>query len=490
MVLICGCNLSVDDLPLSDSIDYEIIPENSTLLCLKTKARQPACITVYLSADLKHYLKGQPTAVTNKTVIFDDDNDLINLINEANNIAPVSNSNKGYESVTNMFGATNSGGTEKAEPPIEDNKVSYIKSNNEPEVVKENKVTVVKENKVTVVKENNVTEAFNEPKVTDVTADDLIEDVDVSLPDTFNCEPYDDTDSLKLRLKSKEDQLNQVYAMLQSANDNAERNFSEWNELENSYKNKLKEAQNALETCKAKVAELQSSSGKYEIYGRHPNALLQEGFSSEEKSVINELGLNLQVMFNGTDIYRMYDTVKKTIEQSNEGYVFIDLVGDYILSRTYKVKDSSASLLLLNKMSNKDIERVKAGTVTVGNSQIVTCKPYHDIMLLDIDWGIALSNIKAMFPNRRVVILFGSIQSFAVEYTVSKFATLFKTTVFVKCSPFGINFVYGKMKFIPNSRGIKWMVSDYYDGSETLLQKVSKEYSVKSGDLMILDDMN
>lgn len=454
MVLICGINVDEKALPFAEELEYKIVPDEPMIgISLKTLARQETCVRVYLSEGLTQY-KNIESPVKDKAVWFKDKNDLF----------------------TRIRGSEDNG------------KIAIISESKEDKDIPEQKVMS------TVVPETPVSESdtlFD-------TEDGGIPEVSAELPDIFmQIAMADDENSLKQAMKNKDRIIEQQKSRLHDYDVLMNEVYAEQEkvilDVKKMYEDKLSEASVAYNAIKGQLeSELKSGYAKYKVYGQYPRAVLQEGLSAEEKAKLPKDYSNIQVIAcgGGDSLYRMLTMVSNNAKESSKPFVFVDLTGDYINSLHHKCED--VALMFKESMTEEIKGKITKGCRKVNNSVIVSCDPYHDITLLGVNWGIFLNNLVTMFSNKvNIVILLNSIQSFPVEYTLSKLATIIKARIFVQCTPVLIKYLYGKMSTIPVSRSIKWLVSDYFEDAESMLKAVAQKYSVvTSGQMFNLNTID
>lgn len=467
MIIIMGSTgLEERQLPLADSLEYKLVGElDSMKMSLRMSGKSSNCVAIYIASQWKSMVDEEKLSpqVLAKIRYFDNDEDLVSMLRGTQKeVKPISITKEHPLSTTkeHPISTTKNGG--EVYERVSD--ILTPKSEDDGEKDTDMGVQVISKG----VAKMDDEEASDTSVITDVSTD---------LPTDFLCVPDLGTDSLKIKLYNKDKQIEQLQTMLSEARTELDTIYEESEqqmlELKATFEAKLQEAEGVVNGLKEQIHALNQSTGKYKLYSEHPKALLKEGFSQSELQVIKSLDLNLQVICSCGEIASMMTMVKKSISDG-EDCVFIDLTGDYYLTSTYKSKD--ASLLLFG--SGMDLSDVQSRVYTENRASFVSCNPYHDILLLDADWGTFLTNVARVFSNRRIFLLFNSITSFAVEYTVAKFSTLFRTNLFLRCNPLVINYAYGRLNTIPESRGIKWLVSDFYKEAETLLKQVGKKYAV------------
>lgn len=446
MILICGIDIDANSLPLAEELEYRVNADaNLATISLKTQARTDSCVKVYLKDGIS-VADSVIKPIEHKLVYFKSESDLRKLLEGS------------ADEVESEEASGKEGVTESSEEVAPQKIIDLTQSKSSAE----------------------------EPKIVSVSSDTVvgeIKEVNMDLPEIFMHIPVegDDEDSLKQALRSKDKIIEQLSMQVKEAYESV---YNECNEqienIKSTYNAKLGEATVAVNTLKAQLDnEINKGYGRYRVYGQYSHAYLQEGLSDEEKSCLPSNYNNIEVIAcgGGQSVYRMFQMIEKNMKESETPFVFIDLTGDYYSSTHFKCGD--VALLLKNELTEETKKEFTEGCRKQGNSVIASCNPYHDILLLGINWGTVIKNINKLFGDKiRVFVLLNSIQSFAVEYTLAKLSTILKSFVFVKSSPLLINYLFGKMTTIPISRGIKWLASDSFESVESLLKKVGSKYAV------------
>lgn len=303
-------------------------------------------------------------------------------------------------------------------------------------------------------------------------------DASAELPSEFLVIPEKQltVDNLQLKLEAKEGQIKQLKFSIQEGIQTLRQVEQSNMAKEEQYQQAMTQASNVFEQLKTKYTELNNMCGKfYRLYGEHPLTVLQEGFSQEELPRIKGAGLEgrLEVIFCCGEPVDMLTFVSKTVEAGQKA-IFVDITGDYYLTSMYKCKNGSLKLF----QESIETAEIKEAVTQVSEVEILTCRPYHDILLLFARWDSFMENLSKVFPQGKIYLLFGAINSFAVEYTVAKFTTLYPCNLLVKCVPAILNNAYVKLQTIPANRGIRWLVRDTYESMQGVLESIGKTYKV------------
>ena len=315
--------------------------------------------------------------------------------------------------------------------------------------------------------------------------DDIITEIDDDvLSDAFKI-PISQNgsyDALSAKLKAKEAQLLQFQDMYKAKCEEYESMLNEQDvetaNLIQTYEDKLKEAFEAFNKLKADYASVSSTTGKYHIYAEKSKGVLREGFAASEKEIIQNLGINLKVMCTSGDITDMHFMIKENIETFKEDYVIIDLTGEHFFDMIYQCLPVGA-LKLFQTLSDEAVDKIRGSVCHKEKCDILTAFDFHDIIFLDADWVTFFKNIKTLFPDRQILLVFNSISSFSVLYTLSKLATIFKAYVHLRCSYFSIQNTFTRLRLVPLERGIKLVATYYFDDVKDIISEVGKKYEIK-----------
>ena len=290
-------------------------------------------------------------------------------------------------------------------------------------------------------------------------------------------------DAMAAKLKAKEEQLSQFQQMFTSKCEEYDTMIREQDEstaqIIKTYENKLKEASTAFNKLKNDYSKAMSTTGKYHVYAEKTKGVLKEGFASAEKEAIQSLGLDLCIMCTAGDVTDMHFMMQQNIETFKEDYVFIDFTGTHFFDTMYQTNLSGA-LRLFSFVSQDELTSLKNSFYHKEKADIIAEYNFHDITFLDSDWVTFFKNLKIMFPDRKIILLFNSISSFSVLYTLSKLATIFKAYVHLRCSYFSIQNTYTRLRLVPVSRGIKLVATYYFDDVKDIITEVGKKYEIKT----------
>lgn len=324
--------------------------------------------------------------------------------------------------------------------------------------------------------------------VSSLTGDVSIMDIDVSDSAVFN--NMDDTSADSITIANLNNEIAKLKDQLQKANTDMASLVQETDKMvdeiyaqNTEYINSLNEANSVISTLKQTIVGLNSSAGKYNVYAEHYRGVLQEGFGEDKEKIATLIsnGLNVEVI-TSSDYSTATNYCRELLNKYSDT-VIIDLTSDITFSVHFKL--TSTSLSNLFSAECKDI----ANTSKLdNNNEVLSAVLYHDIFLLTANWGNFFENLTKLFGGKKIVLLLGSPTSFAVSYTLSKLATLFRVNFLTLCKPSVLHFVFQKLRFIPTNRSIRILVYKYYTGASSMVDELSKHYKViSSAELPFID---
>ena len=495
MIIIIGSSISEDKLPTFS--EFKIIESAAEAKMTLRLTNNPTAVFVHesLAKDLNTPLVSK--AIRDNFIYFSNDNELLKKIS---GISDEDNSNNEAKQDT-----VKEIPAKPVEVPKKQDKPTVIVP---PVSTPAPATAVVSEpakpvpadvNKETGVKPG-VTSQENKPAVTNVSTpetksvvstsiDDGITEIDETDDDVFSntfkipMSINGSYDAMAAKLKAKEEQLSQFQQMFTSKCEEYDTMIREQDEstaqIIKTYENKLKEASTAFNKLKNDYSKAMSTTGKYHVYAEKTKGVLKEGFASAEKEAIQSLGLDLCIMCTAGDVTDMHFMMQQNIETFKEDYVFIDFTGTHFFDTMYQTNLSGA-LRLFSSVSQDELTSLKNSFYHKEKADIIAEYNFHDITFLDSDWVTFFKNLKIMFPDRKIILLFNSISSFSVLYTLSKLATIFKAYVHLRCSYFSIQNTYTRLRLVPVSRGIKLVATYYFDDVKDIITEVGKKYEIKT----------
>lgn len=476
MIFIIGTQLTEGQLP--SFTEYKIYAD-ADVMGAKVALRVASDLTVaYINRKFESsFLPGGiiPENVYKKCVFFDTDEEVLKLINGEND-------NDNDETNTLLDNVNESTGVAKDTASVVETSVD-----NKTETVKRSE-PVVKE----VDADEDIIFSGNSSldKVKDINDDDDF-DIDTFKIPTSSIGNYD---AVAAKLEAKEKQLEQYKLMMTEKVAEYEELIKELDtDRENiiaQYGSKIKEAQEAFEKAQTTINTLTNTTGKYHTYAERPKIMLSEVFEPSVKDAIKALGLNITVMFAEGGVADMQYLISQSIDKYKEDYVYIDLTGESYYDIMYKSKFGDA-LKLFEEMSDTDIEVFKSKVVHRENAEIIADYLFHDIVFLDADWLRFFTNVKRVFGDKKIILMFGSVASFPVSYTISRLATLYNTYIHFKCSFTAIKSAFNHLKFFPNGRNIKVVATFLFDEANNAINKLGEKYAViTSADILSLETIN
>lgn len=454
MILISGTNLKVEDLPLSDIMNYAVeTQEQFVKIKLKTIATSSVCLGVYLHKDLKG--KYEITeAVAKKLIYFNTDDHLKTLLVNGGKEEPepeVEQEPIEEESSVVDFGVSEQAKTSKHEAEV-------LELTPEP---------------VAEVVERKTTGGFVLIETVDVESDPT--DIVFSIPTIA-----EDTDSIKEKLVSKDRIIAQKDAqlaeMLKSLDDLYKLQDIQLVEIKDVYDKRIDEANTALSMANQKLKEAaipEDLNGflKFASYAQNPRASLREGYTREEIQSLGKLTSKIHVfaMAAGDSNISFMKSLNDLIERKPNALI-VDFSNDQSIISRQRIKP------MLNSIHLKDPE-IDVATVVhdLKGTMLIPTGVYNDIALLTMDWLNIIKRLDRIAKGRPIIFIFNSINSFAVRYTFSKLSTIGEGSVFVKCNPVILMSAFSDMSFIPENR-FRVVALNHFDGVNTILERISKTH--------------
>lgn len=441
MIIVGGTNLSAESLPLAEVVKYQLESSEDILgIKLKTVARHRGCIGIYLHDTFKGKFQ-MSSDVESKITYFSTDKDLLRLLD-----------NGGLDVEEEVV--------VQPEPVREDIEVMN-KPKIESKIVFEDRDTHTNLNK----------------------AGFMLEDIPNIEEELYSLPVLDESITANhAKIEQQEDIIRQLKAQIKEAN---ERN----NELCDMQEIQLLEAKEKYDTLvkenneriiklkklaeESKIPDDKRYILKFDTYATKFRSKLQEGFSKEDTQELTKKTKNLYVLASGSgeSTYKMLSKVRGLIA-SNPNAVFVDFTGDPYLRSAFKLSTNVGSLALDGEAEVSHLVR------EVGGVDFVMTNIYNDIALLRLNWVRVISKLVEYAGNRKIVLLFGSIDSFSVGFTVSKIATVASSTaIFTYASPPVLYATYSRLSFIPNGR-FRLVVLEYISDFKGVLDSFGKNYTV------------
>jgi hypothetical protein len=450
MILIGGTGLTADELPYGAMMEYTVESNDAILkIKLKTVAKQSSCLVVYLHSDMVDFELFDD--VREKVKFFNSDEHLIKLLD--------------------------SGGAEiEVQDTLEEALITQAQE--EAEVVPEF-ATPLAGTEVDIAVEIPLSPS---PKVMEL----VLEDVDTDLSETFFSIPNvtDNMDSLAHQLEVKQriiDQKDgQLMELRRGTDDLYKLQEIQLLEMRATYEQRVESADEAMELLRKQVAESNVPSElqwfmKYASYSQNYKASLKEGFTEEELASMGKLTSDVYIFASGSgdSFYSMMKNVKSLMD-TNDKPIIVDFSGGYFMNFSYKLQSREHSLLLAD-----DSVEVLSLAKDCGLVKFIPTTLFNDITLLGLDWAKVLKKLNLYSGGRPLILLFNSINSFSVRYTVSKLATIGKLFVFTKCNPIILNCDYYDLNFIPESR-FTLVAMEHFPAVDKTLEKMAQKYSIQA----------
>lgn len=454
MILIGGTELSSEELPLGEMLEYSIETNPQILeIKLKTTAKSRVCMAIYLHEDLKSSVT-VPEDVEHKLTYFTSDDHLISLLDSA---GQEDNKESPHEEEAAIVEP------EEVSVPEFDTPQSAIHNEEDSSGLE-------------VITSDVETSENGEVVLTEVDPEGAA-GVLLTIPDV---DP--DVDRLRMQLELKDGLLKQKDGVIAELKHNIDQMYQyqemQLMEMRDQYEERINKAQEAIDALKQQLKESSVPEdvrgiAKYVPYFKSYRARLEEGFSKEELESLGTLKSPLHIFAAGVgdSLHTMMGNIKNLIGQKTTA-ILVDFTNDYYLRVHYKFQTRESSMLL-----NQDEHDVASLVKDLNGVSLIPTTFFNDIAFLDFDWVKILKKLDLFADGRPLILLFNSINSFSVRYTVSKLATVGELTIFAKCNPLGLSSLTGDMAFIPANR-FKIVALEYIDVVKGVLEHMAKGHKV------------
>lgn len=447
MILVGGTRKQANKLPKADMIEYVVEANDSTLgIKLKTIARGPKCIAVYLNASQKDDFEIDDV-VREKLVYYEDDIELVELLK-----------NGGVDSTEEL----------EAEPVVPTTPelqvfgvptpTSYV-----PQTINRHESHI--------------------PQVGGF----VIEDAKIELPEELFASPelnmdYDITQQ-QMQLKDKKiSQLTDTVGRLQKEiTELYSLQEIQLREMKDKYDKRAKEFNETIERLEKQKETMRIPDNyrqflKFAPYSENPRAVLRDGFTETEMLLMGTLSSPFHIFASGSgdSLNAMLMNVNYFIE-SNPNAIIVDFTGNYFLNGVCKIRNPQASSLDLND----SLKSVESLIFNVGKTRFIPTTFYNDISLLSMNWANIMKKLNHEAKGAPIVMLFGSIDSFNVRYTITKLSNIGRLSIFVKSNPIILSTLMGNIQFMVDGR-FQIIALDFIDIVKTFLENIGKRYSVSA----------
>lgn len=451
MILISGTQLTNVQLPFSEIMNYTIEPNEQFLkIKLRTIAKNPVCLGVYLHKDLKGKFDIEPE-VEEKLHFFTSDTQLCKLLETG--------------------GAVGNEEAPEEEEKEEEQPTAIAFGDNTEEV-------------------ETQPEAFTTPKVEEKVSTDttftLIDTIDIESDPTdivFEIPiEVEDTNVYKQRLESKDRIIEQKDSQLQEMKKSLDELYKlqdiQLAEIKSVYEQRIDEANLALADAKKKIENLavpEELHGYFKAasYAQNHKASLREGYSQEDIKRMGKISSSIHIYASGggESLHTFMKSVNDLIE-NRANVLIVDFSNDQYLISKHRIKTRDTSILLRD-----DFIAVKDLVKSVNGVPIIPTGFFNDIALLTFDWIDVIKRLNQIAQGRPILFIFNSINSFAVRYTVSKLGTLGEASIFAKSNPLVLTSLFADIAFIPENR-FKVVALDYIDIVNPILKHMSNTKKV------------
>lgn len=311
-----------------------------------------------------------------------------------------------------------------------------------------------------------VTTPFELPSVTkmseSVVPNDMLDTI-MNVPDSPVIDNYAfaNTDSLKLQLHGKDEQIKQYQLCLSQQTDKlAERDSVHRKQLltlQEQYTTSIKEANkrlrdadNCLKAYKDKNIYL------YSLYMDKPRGVLQATLNIPTVAgitpiVASTMGAYLDIL----------DGVKSACD-AGESFVLFDFSRDLSLVNLLRLKHKSRGVL--------DLQDGKITSIRYKNADIVAPMLYHDMIMMTWNWADIVKKAEQYAKGRSVIFLFKDLSLFSVKYVIANLMQALPMHICIECNPLILTSVINELKFLPTSDNILLQVLNYYVKAKSLLK--------------------
>lgn len=475
MVFVCGTELTVEQLPLHDSIPYSVVNERSKVVGLLAMGiKKSDVVKVYVNNTIE--TSRVAAGCEDKIVRFSTDDELISLL-RGEDLEAIEPEKEEKETIPEVpeapAGITSATDDEVAEMQEaidnDDSKFVESKTTEEPKEA------------------NSSTESM--------TGD--VEEVEAPAPAIpLTADSVCEVDMLKARLSTTEQVLQQSRACLKQAEDEKNGVYDQAvNEIEvlaNEYEARLADAQAACEKLKSELIKAQAESNSplapFEVYTSRCRAVLNAGLKMDNPPT------NLAVVSAGSvdSLVTLAQSLALLAVSGFAGHI-IDFTGDTAFSIALsniacKVKamqfaaqgrqitnNDFADCMLDPSKDLADVIRGKCDYTSVvnthfgnGNSHVASCGFYHDISLLTFDWASFISKVCSpeVSNGAPVIIMLPSITSFVGSYLISYLGTVAHANVVTVCAPSALCSTELHMSAIP-ARRCSLLALNYFKSADS-----------------------
>lgn len=495
MILIGSKDITKEELPNHEMMEYHIDWGKGLDVKLKTMATSPKCFRVLLD----ERLKGEVTVlgiIYDKVEYFADNMELRRKLQPEGCTEIEEEVEKELDSkLDSEPDIFDDSKDEKPTVVVElegesdtEKKTSEIKKDEDTSDIFTKKPQVEESEKAEEEEEdiNVETKNIDSQKGTEVQLEvgevEDVEEVDTEISsELFKIPNIDeDIDSYKLIVKHKDEVIKQKEAMLKELETQLEEIHLVQDEqvegIKEMYMSKVEEANEKISLLEERLEKVKKGEetglGKYMKYVKNYKTPLKDSIVDEG---IGKLNSNYKIFASGTgdSFYSMMKQVKKYIEKNPKAIV-IDFTGDYYLNTSYGMKKVLYNCIDLTREGVDDLDDVFK---SINKTKLAFTTLYNDISLLGVDWVHTLNKIDSYAGGLPVVLIFNSITSFSVRYTVSKLLGVMDLHLFVKSSPLILSAMYNDILFIP-TEGVEFVVMDYIDVVKPIVDLLSNKYKV------------
>lgn len=518
MILICGAGVAEEQLPLRDTLEYTLITEprkvKTTLMLGIRKSDVARCYINNTFKDIKI-----PEDAMSKAVYFDNDAELLALLSggSAEAAPEVEKPEERAAEVEQIVAKSSEEDIAAAREQLEVTQAAAAEAEEKAKAEAEAKAKAEEKSKPKADKADkadtadDATEAEAEKPATEEieeAADDIVFTPAVDSAPSSLLTEYD---MIRAQLNATEKVLEQNRETLRATTADrdslltyAEEQLDEQSQI---FDDKLKEAQEVIESLKAKLIEATQNAhpetklGAFDVYADKPRAIIKQGIEA------TPFMRNIFAVTAGSSdsLATTYQQLALLAASGFKGYI-LDFVGDPLFELTLSqlkyrflqlqnAPDGARDFQPLPRQMLPEvaIDRSKnmvkylqgqcglteTAQMNFWETRPCCCNTYHEIMLLTLDWGNLIEKIRKEIGDVPVILILPPITSFVGRYVTSYLATAIPTSVFTTCAPASLSCTSDNLAVLPNGR-VRVMALNYIKMAESdaTLNAVAQRFSV------------
>lgn len=467
MIIIGGLDVSPEDLPNSDFLDYEVAVEPAYLeIKLKTKLRSPNCEGACIVREWDHI--EIPSGLEGKVVYFDTEAELISLLKSGDVFQSTDEPVDLPLDPKEEAALTSEREIIPAEPETPKPKATQPEPQPDPLPAVTLEGTNIQLPKISL-------EVVESPEDTE----EFLEFPELK---TLNIEDF--SESLNTKDKIIEAKNRQIEELQRTLNEVYTSQEALLIELHQTHNNSLVEANRVINTMKEQISSINipqdvAEFARFSPYAQTPLAYSKAEFTPEELSELETMRSSVHVLScsPGSATFRYLSEVLELVKTGGSA-VIVDLTGDpYLCVSVMKKTGLKGYSHHISRDEDKPLNEV---FYNVQKSYLSFSRSFNDLTFLMTDWVKFLKHVDSVAMGLPIIVLFNSMNSFPVRYTVSKLATITKTKkahIFTINRPFELISVRSDVSLLPADR-VHLVSLDYLQRKETdiLIEQFEKSY--------------